>query len=509
MSQEHQRGAACGSSWTRRQWALLFAGLALYFLAGMNPHMLPESTDDIVYFELAESWANGTGHRFQGEVIGDWPPVYPWFLALPMLLGIKSLLLAKLMTLLTALLGLWLMARLCLAERREPAGLLILLTGLLTMSCLFAVRPAGDWLFVVWSFLFLLVLHRLQGPRPWVWALLAGMLLGLASLTRFVGVLLGAAVVSQVIGKLFPGRYGSPVPWRGRLASVVPEALASCLGGGLWFAWQMYLGRMQSQGLLARGNYDQKGLELWSHFDPHRLLSEIGAAYFQSGNLLEKAGLADTPLVFAMSLLLGLVLFAGLWRTWKRGLWQPADAYGLATILLVLPYEFKATRYWFVIAPILLSWIFRGVAFWTAPARRRWPGWPWHGVKRVALAAWMAVLAAAWGLYCFKGNGADHRGLNWFAAGGADHFYLGRNGDLRRACLRIAGQWPGAGIGIDGWFANYAHWFTSGLHAVRHDFYPDAFDTFVHMTHDPLPGRVAQDFKQAFQEGEVTVYRKK
>lgn len=496
--------------WSPTCQALLFSFLALVYLAGINPHMLPESTDDIVYFEMAESWSLGLGHRFQNEVIGDWPPVYPLYLALPMLLGLKSLLLAKLMTVASAVGGLWCISRLCLAERREPVWLLVMLTGLLTMSCLFAVRPAGDWLFVILSFLFLLVLRKLDGPQRWRWALLAGLLLGAASLTRFVGVLLGAAIISQGIARLVaPSGEGTRREFKDRLFSLRPELLATLIGGGLWLSWSWYLARVDRLGQLARGNYDHQGLSLWAHLEPHRLFFDIGSALFQSGNLLEKLGLAGTPVEYWVSAAIALLLVTGMVVTLRRGLWQPADAYGLATVLLILPYQFKVTRYWFVVAPILLSWIFRGVSALAAPLRKRWPAFPWLLLRRGMIASWIGVLLVAWTLYCWKGNGADHRGLNWFAAGDADQFYLGRNADLRRACIRIDQLWPDARIGVEGWFTNYTHWFSGGHRSFRHDYYPNAFDTFICITQDPLPARVAQDFSLVFTEGAATVYRQK
>ena len=74
---------------------ICYAGLCL---AGLNPWHLPESTDDITYFDLARSWAAGEGHTVQGEIINDWPPGFPLILSLPIRLGFGSLLAGKVLT---------------------------------------------------------------------------------------------------------------------------------------------------------------------------------------------------------------------------------------------------------------------------------------------------------------------------------------------------------------------------------------------------------------------------
>ncbi|MSS71917.1 MAG: hypothetical protein EXS64_10565 [Candidatus Latescibacteria bacterium] len=90
----------------------------------------------------------------------------------------------------------------------------------------------SEWPYTAISLLFLYFLILLkEGRRNIPFAVLTGVLLGMASLTRWLGVLLGVAVLAQSFDKMRSGRGLS----RFRLA--LPEAVVAVTGAGIFGLW--------------------------------------------------------------------------------------------------------------------------------------------------------------------------------------------------------------------------------------------------------------------------------
>jgi 4-amino-4-deoxy-L-arabinose transferase-like glycosyltransferase len=121
--------------------------------------------------------------------------------------------------------------------RRRGIRLILLLFALLPTSVMAGTRIMAEWPYFMMSILFLLALGRLKKSRTLSAAVLCGLLLGAATLTKFVGVLLGFAILAQVIVRLRSARGERP------LRSGWPECLAAAIGGGLFLLWKL---RMQT-----------------------------------------------------------------------------------------------------------------------------------------------------------------------------------------------------------------------------------------------------------------------
>ena len=212
-----------------RDLLLALSPLCLYVL-GLNAYFLPDQYDNVLYYYGAQSLsANGTYYFFD-QPITRWPPVTSLLLTLPFLLGIQSVLVAKGIILLCAALGLVLSYRLLVQTKRPYPALITAIFGLLPFSVIVGTRIMSEWPFIVLSFLFLLLLERQrQQNRTLRFAFFLGLLLGAATLTRWVGFLLGAAVVAQALDHLLRQRSG--------LKGIVPEALTATVGATMMVLW--------------------------------------------------------------------------------------------------------------------------------------------------------------------------------------------------------------------------------------------------------------------------------
>ena len=481
---------------------ICYAGLCL---AGLNPWHLPESTDDITYFDLARSWAAGEGHTVQGEIINDWPPGFPLILSLPIRLGFGSLLAGKVLTVALALVALVLGYRLLRSERRELPFVTMALLALMPAGYVHLLRTGSDWPYAGMTFAFFPLLYRLRDRASLPVAVGAGLLLAAAALTRQVGVLLSAAIISQAIGKWW--RLPRRADVMGTARAVWPEALVSVLGASAWLGWNLWLRSAAAAGRVATGNYDVLGASIWHFFEPLKAVKGVAELFFQFENI---AGILGIPSGLAVA---GLAVFAavlaiGLWRTIAERRWLPSDAYALFTVAVLLNYQFKNTRFWIPVAPFLLDWFFRGLVWLTSPVWKARPAFPWRKVAGALLGLWAAGCLAIDFVLILKGNGAGQGPLCGLLSRDEGRFYRGLYADMRTAARWIAENRPGARIGVRGWFANYFREFSGGLRAVNHEYYPNEFDVFVRTTEPDLPELLRGQFTEVFRAGEAVVYAK-
>lgn len=424
------------NEWSRRRFTAitLVASFALYGLA-LNPYLLPDTYDNLMYLVGARSLAAHGAFTFGGFRIADWPPGLSALLAIPIALGLDTVVSAKLVVLGTVLLALWLSIRLLVREGRPHARLVTLAVAMLSTAFLIGVRLMSEWPYTAASLALLIGLHRLDAMRTpgrrFALAVGCGVLLGAAALTRYIGVTLGVAVVAQ---GLLAGR-GQPLA--GRVRAALPAVVVALVGGGITLAWRASVGADTQLGL-SWVFYSNRQTSLFATADVLGLASAVGDLLFRASRVAEILHLprAFPPLV---GLAASAVIGVGAWvRIRARGV-QLSDPYVLATLAILLGIEWKHGRYLVPIAPFLLSDLLiggRALLYAVMPSRR-------HACDRAAIACgalWVALSATSNGLVLARGNGHTHGGLLTLASPSAESFYRGEWRDLSLACAVVRGS---------------------------------------------------------------------
>lgn len=414
---------------SRRTLAILLLPLVLY-IAALNPYFPPDNYDDLVYYAGAVSLADELSFKEEGVYIADWPPVLSILVAIPFALGLESLWTAKICVLLTAAAGLmagWWLYRL---EGRPAPLLAFVLFSLLPISFMMGTRLMTEWPYFLVSALFLIALSRLRSS---VWqtapVLLAGTLLATANMTRFIGILLGAAVVAQAIEKLVATRR-----WR----SMLPELASASIGAAAFLLWKAKL-HWQLQAGTAAGVYYTDGVtpDMVGRFEPLTLLPRITDLFFHSNALI--AGLGwEGPLVTLLCAIPGAIVILGLVARLASRERSPTDFYvvALLSLLACLGYD-QQTRYLMPIAPFLIGYGFAGgikLFRWARPSDLPRLG----ALPRLGLAAWMAYLVAGASHLLFIGNAkGTHAALFYPLSPTPEQFYRGDWLDVYRACEHV------------------------------------------------------------------------
>jgi hypothetical protein len=441
----------------RRAVLLLLAPLLLYGVA-LNPYFLPSQYDDILYYYGAKSLAENGSYRFNGLHITDWPPVLPALLAVLFLAGLESVWAAKSLILLFAGLGLLLTYRLFEREGRPHALTVGLLFALLPSSFTMGTRIMAEWPYIAVSFLFLILLDLLKERRRSIpFAVLTGCALGVASLTRWAGAFLGAAVLAQAFAQIRGpnkknftaegaehaeiSRAGRGCAHFGALRSLrslrfvlaLPEAVVAITGACIFGLWRAKIALELLAGT-AEASENWGPLKGIIYFDPVAELNLFNDLFFGGLNIVQYFGVENHPITLILVLPV-LITVAGMVSHFRSNGLRPADWYVLVTlIVLTFYYDLKLTRYLLPIAPFLLSYLFTGAAL-TARALKvkadLWSTWPF----KVALAAWMAMLVTLDGYGLIYGNtDRTHFGLCVLASPKAESFYAGEWRDLYQMC---------------------------------------------------------------------------
>lgn len=401
---------------------LLSAPLFLYASA-LNPYFLPAQYDDILYYYGAKSLADTGSYQFNGLYITDWPPVLPALLATLFRAGLESVWTAKLLILFFVGLGLQCTYRLLALEGRPHPLAICLLFTLLPCSFLMGTRIMAEWPYIAVSFLFLILLNLLDERRRSIpFAVLTGSVLGLASLTRWAGVFLGAAVLAQAFARMRVGRGG--------LRLAFPEVVVAVTGAVIWGLWKAKL-TLQLLAGTAEPSENWGSLTSIIHFDPIAQLKLFNDLFFGGLTLFRYLGIADHPAALVLVLPV-LATIAGMIAHFRSTRVKPADWYALATLLvLMFYYKIKYTRYLLPIAPLLLSYLFTGTALIARAlkvetAGRRLPA---------LVATWMGALVVFNAGVLFCGNAQKtHSGLCVLASPDAASFYAGPWRELYQLC---------------------------------------------------------------------------
>lgn len=414
----------------RRTIAVLLLPLILY-VAALNPYFPPDNYDDLVYYSGAVSLADELSFKEEGIHIVDWPPVVSALVAIPFALGLESLWTAKICILFAAAAGLiagwWLYRR----EGRPAPLLTFVLFALLPISFMMGTRLMTEWPYFSVSALFLIALSRLRHP---VWqtgpVVLAGTLLATATLTRFVGVLLGAAVLAQAIEKLVATRR-----WR----SVLPELLTAAIGAVGFLLWKAKLYWQIQAGTAAGTVYYTDGVtpDMVGRFEPLTLLPRITDLFFHSNAALAVQGW-DGPVATLLCAIPGAIVMLGLVARLASKERSPTDWYAVAVLALLARLgDDQQTRYLMPVAPFLIGYGFAGcikLFRWARPGERARLG----PVPRIGLAAWMTLLIAGATHLLFIGNAkGTHGALCYLVSPTPGQFYRGEWLDLYQACQHV------------------------------------------------------------------------
>jgi hypothetical protein len=414
-------------------WGVL-AGTALVYALALNPYLLPETYDNVLYYASGRAIAETGAYTFGGWSVWDWPPGFPAMLAVPAALGWDSVLADKLVVFLSVGLGAVLALALLRREGRPWAKFSVAVALLVPTTFLQGTRVMSDWPFAALGFLFLYLLDRLDRPRAaaWGWALVLGLLLGAATLTRHVGVCLGAALLVQAWNAQRRATGGL----RGRLAALGPPTLVAALGAALFGGWRV-LTLPYVEANAAWASY-QSDLGFLDHLDPLAFARQVWDVTMHGTRVIEAllgpgaAWLASGLAVIATA----LVVYGGYRQIRSHGL-RPSDAYVLATAALIATVEWKHARYLLPIAPFLASYLAWGTerTFAWLQARRH-AGARWWSV-RGAIALWLLGLIAMDAWLVFRGNQQTHGALTPLLSRSEAEFYRGEWHDLERASAHI------------------------------------------------------------------------
>jgi hypothetical protein len=198
-------------------------------LLGLNSFLLPKLYDNAAYLALGEALANGQGYVLEGVPMTLWPPLFAVQLALLSMLGGHTVLAAKGLVLACAAGGVLASGKLLSREGYAFPLLAVIVAWLLPEVLHFGVAVMTEIPYTAVSLGFLLILGKQRSARRGLgFAVLAGLVFAAAALTRWLGVLLGAALVVQMAMQ-WAGRR-EEAWWRRVLPELLTTLTAATLG---------------------------------------------------------------------------------------------------------------------------------------------------------------------------------------------------------------------------------------------------------------------------------------
>lgn len=420
----------------------MFAPALLYAL-GLNPWFVPEQHDDVLYYFGAVSLLEGNGFSLGSVPITDWPPVLSGSLAAVMAVFGQSVWGAKAFVFLAVIAGIALVERVARSFELPNPALVAALTALLPVSLISGVSILSEWPYLVASMGFFLALRKLSETRLWRWALIAGALLAIASLTRFLGVFLGAAIIAQAI---------SQARKRG-FVNLLPELAVAGIGSVFWLGWKARCQMLIDKGSAPSGAYDQAGyyLERFTHFEPLELFSKIESVLFSFGKAASALfGLEVVKAVVGIAV--GAILLIGVVLRWRSRKLNVTDAYVGVCLLLLLGDINKPERYFVPLAPFLLG----NFIFGARALVERWQGDRARSILTTCSALWIAWLCLLGGHLLLVGNLDKTRGgFSMLANPTVEDYYRGESLDLYQAVRWADANAPEGAIATVGFHGKY------------------------------------------------------
>ena len=445
-----------------RRHSVWLAGLAvlLLYVLGFNYYVPPSNGDDVTYYHGALSIAAGEGFKSQGSWIQDWPPGQSLLVAMAMkLLGSREYYVAKIVNLFAVLLALLLAHRLMVAEQRKLPAVACLLIAASPTSLVTGTAGQADFTFFALTMLFFLLLQRVSQSRTWLDAGLCGVVLGLASLTRWQGVLLGAGIVFQVVKQVRSKDKGS----------VSAPVLSAAVGAGIFLAWKYWLHVCEAAGTAASSNYEYQKTNLWWQPAPLELGGEILNLFTQFENVILRLFPSGNWLVSLTTVFFLAILTYGFCLRIRLHGRRPSDVYVLVTLAMYAVYAYKEARYAIPLAPFLLDYLFTGVAALVQKPK----------FLRLAVGCWFAGLLAIDGVLLFYGDGQTMGPRCQLLLNEERDFLRGYYLDLYDTCQNIKRTSPQAVLACDKFHTRIVRHYT-GLETYFPGYAPDMdFDLFL------------------------------
>lgn len=458
---------------------LLLAIVPLYML-GFNYYVPPNNGDDVTYYHGALSIAAGDGFKSQGLWIKDWPPVQSAIVATVMqLTGSREYYVAKVVNIFAVCVALVLAYRLMVSEQRQLPLVSCLLIGIFPTSLLMGTSGQADFVFFAFSMLFFLLLQRVTSTQSWLDALLCGIVLGIASLTRWQGVLLGVGIVFQA-GMMLNRRSEESSNAKFFLLML----LSATVGAAFFLGWKYWLHLCSLAGTaVSASNFDFQGSEIWWQPAPLELGGEMLNLFTQLENVVH-VFLADGEwLVYLATLPFLAVLGYGFCLRILRHGWRAADCFVLATLAIYSIYAYKEARYAIPLAPFLLDYLFTGVLALASS----------KSVVRLAFACWLAGLLAIDGVLLFYGDGKTMGPRCQLMLNEERDFLRGRYCDLYDTCQELKREFPQATLACDKFHTRIVRHYTQlETHFPGYAPPETKFDIFLEVQDAELPAGMGQ-----------------
>lgn len=261
--------AAVRGTYSKKRLFLAVAISALSFCAIVNSSW-NATPDSALYLALGESLASGAGYVFNGEPHTFVPPGFPSLIAATAyLMGPHFLsyrLLMALIGMLTAWLGYLFVRRLCGRDAALMVGGLFAVNHALLYNCSFVLSD------VPFAMVAMVALHAVlsagRTERPLLWAVLAGLTVGLLPMVRVNG--LGVPPAAAFF--LFCS--WKPLGWPKRLSGVAIFLAVALVPTILWTCWKASFPVSHAEGgywnaILGRSDWDQIRIiagALWGYF---------------------------------------------------------------------------------------------------------------------------------------------------------------------------------------------------------------------------------------------------
>jgi hypothetical protein len=283
----------------------------------------------------------------------------------------------------------------------------------------------------------------------------AGLLLGIASLTKFTGVLLGASVVAQMIHKWVQSRKASPV------RAILPELITAVIGASCFLAWRVKIGWQLKAGTASAPDYYEAGwVPFHMVFNPFTIPQKITDLLFHTEAAMSALGWEGwlAALVVALP---GLVVLTGLVMRLRSAERTPADWYvvGLLGLFSVIGAN-QQTRYLMPAGPFFISYGLLACRHWSQWLVRRVPSFRIWPVRLAVVGYFMFLLAGAVQLLVVGNLTGNHRGLCYWISPTPEKFYRGYWLDLYRACQAIRNDSTPGNVAVIGGNDKYVTAFT-------------------------------------------------
>ena len=405
------------------------------YALGFNYYVSPNSGDDVTYFHGARSIAAGEGFKSQGDWIKDWPPVQSTIVATVMLVtGSREYFIAKVVHIFAVFISLCLAYRLMVNEQRQSPLLACLIIAIAPTSLLIGTGGQADFVFFALAMLYFLLLNRWDRSRSWQDALLCGIVLGIASLTRWQGVLLGVGILF-LAGKVARQHDAK----HAKIQSTVQLAVSASIGASLFLGWLYWLQICAAGGTALVSNFDYQGTSIWWQPAPLELGGELLTFFTQFEKVILRLFPGGHWLVHIATLVFLATLAYGFCLRIRRHGWRAADCYVLVTLAVYTIYAWKEARYAIPLAPFLLDYLFTGILALI----------PNKNIIRAGIACWLVGLLTIDGILLFYGDGQSMGPRSQLMLKDERDFLRGYFPDLYDTCQEIKKEFPNATLACD------------------------------------------------------------